>query len=95
MPAPSHHIILFHDTNCSGSHKHVCESKDHLSDFNDCTSSFIILAGNWKFFIDGDFVGQMGPGGGRVLGPGIYNRIEDDAALGPGTNDRLSSLKAV
>ena len=95
MAAPSHHIILFRDRNCGGSHKHVCESKDNLSDFNDCTSSFIILAGNWKFFLDVGFVGAMGSGGGSVLGPGIYNWIEDKTALGANTNDRLSSIKAV
>ncbi len=95
MPAPSHHIILFADINCSGGHKHVCETKAFLNDFNDVTSSFIILVGNWEFFVDANFVGQMGPGGGKTLGPGIYNWIEDNGALGPASNDRLSSVKAV
>ena len=50
----------------------------HIGDyFNDVTSSFIILEGHWTFFVDANFAGQMGPGGGKVLGPGVYNWIED------------------
>ncbi len=75
---------------------HVCEGLSYIGDyFNDVTSSFIILAGNWQFFIDAGFENQMGPGGGKTLGPGVYNWIEATTALGPGTNDRLSSLKPV
>ena len=95
MAAPTHHIILFADVNCNGSHKHVFDTTAFLSDFNDVTSSFAILAGNWEFFVDSNWVGQMGPGGGATRGPGLYNWIEDNGALGPHSNDRLSSLKAV
>ena len=86
-------VILFADANCSGNHTHVYESQAFISWFNDVTSSFVVLEGNWEFFVDADFVGQMGPGGGIILGPGVYNSIE--AALGPNTNDRLSSLRLV
>lgn len=90
------HIILFSNINCNGSHTHVCESLSYIGDyFNDITSSFIILEGNWEFFVDKNFAGQMGPGAGRILGPGVYNWIEAPTALGAQTNDRLSSLKPV
>jgi hypothetical protein len=90
------HIILFAQVNCSGIHTHVCESLSYIGDyFNDVTSSFVILEGNWQFFVDAGFAGQMGADGGKTLGPGVYNWIEDNGALGPQTNDRLSSLKSV
>lgn len=90
------HIILFADKNCSGNHTHVCESLSYIGGyFNDVTSSFIILEGNWEFFVDAGFAGQMGPGKGKTLGPGVYNWIEDPGCLGSQTNDRLSSLKPV
>lgn len=94
MPIPQ--VILFQDRNCTGNHTHVCETMNYIGDyFNDRTSSFVIVEGRWEFFVDAGFVGQMGPGGGRILGPGVYNWIEDSSALGPNSNDRLSSLKSV
>ena len=103
---PIAHIILFKDASCSGPHTHVCVDQTnfkvqnnglnhgwYLTDFNDVTSSFIILEGTWAFFADWHFESQMGPGGAVVLGPGVYNWIEDGGCLGPNTNDRLSSLK--
>ena len=39
--------------------------------FSDVTSSFVILEGNWQFFVDANFESRMGPGQGRTfLGPG-------------------------
>jgi hypothetical protein len=90
--AATPHIIVFADVNCQGEHIHVCEGYNHLGPFNDKASSFVILEGNWQFFADVDLQGQMG-GVGRTLGPGVYNWIE--TALGPGTNDRLTSIKPV
>jgi len=93
------HIILFSDMNCSGDHTHICEGILNIeSEFNDITSSFIILEGNWQFFVDANFENQMGDfSGGQsgTLGPGVYNWIEASNALGPGTNDKLTSLKPV
>ena len=90
------HIILFADANCSGNHTHVCDTESYIGDqFNDVTSSFVILEGNWQFFVDANFAGRIGPWGWGELGPGVYNWIEDPGALGPQTNDRLSSLKSV
>ena len=86
-------VILFADVNCAGNHTHVCESQSFISWFNDVTSSFVIVEGHWEFFVDANFVGQMGPGAGIKLGPGVYNWIE--SALGSNTNDRLSSLRLI
>ena len=98
-------IILFADINCSGTHTHICVDTNNLndqnhgfflSDFNDVTSSFIIVSGRWTFFKDWHWENQMGPGGGKILGPGVFEWIEDsNKCLGPGTNDALSSLKCV
>ena len=86
------HIILFADVNCMDQHTHVCEAQSYVGDaMNDKTSSFIILEGNWAFFANAGFNGPMG--GGKVLGPGVYNWIEDGTALGVSSNDILSSLR--
>ena len=95
------HIILFMDINCGGNHTHVCESQPYIGgQYNDQTSSFVILAGNWKFFKDAGANGQpgenqMGPNGGVTLGPGVYNWIEAANCLGAGTNDQLSAVQSV
>ena len=86
------HIILFADPFYQGAHKHVFDTQN-IMDFNDKVSSFVILEGQWQFFVDSNFQGQMGHGGGKTLGPGHYSNI--DAALGGGVNDKLSSLKCV
>jgi Beta/Gamma crystallin len=91
-------IVLFADVNCTGDHTHVFETKAYIGEnFNDKVSSFVILEGYWTFFADAEFGRPMGlkapPGG--TLGPGIYNSIEAFTALGPGTNDQLSSLRHV
>jgi hypothetical protein len=88
------HITLYEDVNCSGREMDVFEPLSYVGDkFNDITSSFVILEGTWAFFKDANFQGQLGTGGNVVLGPGTYNWIED--ALGPGSNDTLSSLRPV
>lgn len=99
------HIILFADANCGGNHTHVCESMLFIGEFNDVTSSFIILEGVWEFFADANYKNQLGsvfaqdesgvPHAFGQLGPGVYNWIEDPKALGPNSNDSLSSLKPV
>ena len=95
-PTPIPHIILFEDEGFRGRHKHVFRWEEYIGDeFNDVTSSFVILSGHWQFFEDINCVGQMGYGGGKTLGPGIYDWIENPRVLGQGTNDKLSSLKPV
>jgi hypothetical protein len=55
MPA---HAILFETADFQGNHKHVFDHIQNLSnqvdhfDFNDQTSSLVVLEGNWQFFKD-------------------------------------------
>ena len=64
---------------------------DDDSFFNDKTSSFVIVEGQWEFFEDSNFIGKLGP----TRGPGRYSWVEDPTALGPGSNDKISSLRSV
>jgi len=88
------HVILFEHAGFHGAHKHVFRDEANLNSgddhfFNDRTSSIVVLEGNWEFFIDAGHVGKLG----RTLGPGLYDWVE--AALGPSSNDRISSLRPV
>ena len=81
-------LILFENANLQGRHKHVYRSESFLEDFNDLTSSFVILEGQWDFFIDANFDGETG---GRTFGPGIYAWVGD---LGV-ANNAISSVRLV
>ena len=54
-------------------------------DFNDLTSSFVIIRGRWNFYRDGSFEVYQG-----TFGPGVYSSL-------PGgiPNDSISSLRRV
>ena len=79
------HAILFADANLHGGHKHLFESNAFTDDFQDCTSSIVVVSGTWTFFRDANF----GPGPGVTLGPGVYNWVE---AVGI-DNDSISSVR--
>jgi beta/gamma crystallin len=81
------HAILFQDKNLNLAHKHLFESVSYLEDFNDLTSSIVILDGTWTFYRDANF----SPGPGVTLGPGVYNWVEVVAI----NNDSVSSAKVV
>jgi len=83
------HIILFSDAGFHGAHKHVSETTPFLDDFNDVLSSFIILEGTWRFFINAGFDGLTGPVSG--LGPGVYPWVGNVGI----DNDAVSSLQVV
>jgi len=90
------HIIVFEHAGFHGAHKHVFTAEPNLAAgddnfFNDRISSFVILEGKWEFFLHSNFQIKLGP----TLGPGIYPWIEDGGALGPATNDQVSSLRPV
>jgi hypothetical protein len=90
------HVILFEHAGFHGAHKHVVGPEPNLNAgddnyMNDKTSSIVVLEGNWEFFIDWQFIGKLG----QTLGPGSYAWVEDPAALGPGSNDQISSLRPV
>lgn len=88
------HVILFEHVNFHGAHKHVFSNEPNLnagddSFFNDKVSSMVVLDGRWEFFKDSNFIAKLGP----TLGPGSYASVL--SALGPGSNDQISSLRHV
>jgi len=64
-------VVLFEDSNFGGDHLIIDTSIPTLAacDFNDKTSSAIIVSGKWQFFSDRDYSGQHSD----VMGPGIYS----------------------
>ena len=87
------HVIIFEHANFHGAHKHVFRGETSLNAgddnfFNDKTSSFVILEGNWEFFVHANFVGKFG----GTIPPGKYPSM---SVLGPGSNDNISSLRPV
>jgi hypothetical protein len=80
-------LILFADANLDGAHKHCYDSVAFLDDFNDVTSSFVILEGNWQLFINANFDGQTG----GTFGPGIYSWVGNVGV----DNDAISSVALV
>ncbi len=88
------HMILFEHANFHGGHKHVFGTESNLNAaddkfFNDRVSSMVILDGRWEFFKDSNYIAKLGP----TLGPGNYSWVE--AVLGAGSNDQISSVRAV
>jgi hypothetical protein len=90
-------ILLFENKNFDGKSINVDKGTPDLSmyeegNFDECTSSFAILSGNWCFYRNPRFKNPFMRGRKPlVLGPGSYNWVED---LGI-KDDDLSSLKAV
>ncbi len=80
-------LILFENANFEGRHKHVYGSVDFLADFNDLTSSFVILQGHWEFFLDAG----SGHIGQPSYGPGMYPWV---GAVGL-PNDGISGVRLV
>jgi hypothetical protein len=90
-------IILFEDENFCGRSIDVVHANSDLStlkegNFDDRTSSFVILSGNWSFYRKPGFEAQCRHGRGPlILGPGTYERVVD---LGIQDN-AISSLQEV
>ena len=90
-------IILFEDENYCGKSIDVVQANPDLStfkeaNFDDHTSSFVILSGNWSFYrkpgFDSPFMHGQEP---LVLGPGKYEYVVDYGIQ----DNQLSSLKEV
>jgi hypothetical protein len=93
-------ILIFVDINFGGLHTHLYDSisdlnqlptlgEDTLSphtgrSWANMVSSFRILSGKWRFFMEPNFENQIGDD----LGPGSYHWVED---LGM-NNDRIQSI---
>jgi hypothetical protein len=93
---PIAQVVLFEHANFEGAQKEVFGENPNLNTaednfFNDKTSSFVIVEGQWEFFDDWNYIGKLGP----TLGPGRYAWVEAPDALGPGSNDQISSLRSV
>ena len=85
-------VILFRDGLFRGPHTHVFQPEPDLTqnvmmegasiNWNDQTSSIVVVEGTWFFFSDTNYGGTF-----WMLSPGTY------ATLPPNQNDVLSSLK--
>lgn len=75
--------ILYRDYNFQGPIKEVTEATN-LNDFNDQTSSIVVLDGNWQFYANYNFDDLR-----ATLIPGVYPSVD---AVGI-SNDTLSSLR--
>lgn len=90
-------IILFEDENYCGRSIDVIHANPDLGsfkegNFDDRTSSFVILSGKWSFYRQPGFEAPfMHAGTPLILGPGSYGHVTD---FGVQDND-LSSLKEV
>jgi MIR domain/Beta/Gamma crystallin len=91
------HIILFENINFRGKHKHIFMSGDlapgdvDSTQFDDITSSFVILNGFWRFYRDRNEAPFN-----VILGPGIYQNVGEigNSRLGFIEHDSISSIWA-
>jgi hypothetical protein len=93
MPA---HVILFENADFQGNHKHCFDHIENLStqvdhyNFNDKTSSLVVVEGYWQFFKDWMWQNPWP----RIVGPGAYATMVE--ALGASdTNDTVTGLRPV
>ena len=90
-------ILLFEDRNFGGRSRDIENAHPDLStineqNFDERTSSFAILSGNWCFYESPRFENPFMHGSKPlVLGPGSYSWVEDMGIK----NDEISSLKVV
>jgi hypothetical protein len=84
-------IVLFQNVNCEGDSAIYEDSEGtaHVSDknFNDRTSSFIVVKGHWQLYQDANYQKAF-PG---VFGPGVYTPLEKYNVK----NDSVSSIKCL
>jgi hypothetical protein len=90
-------IILFEDENFCGKSIDIVRENSDLSaskagNFNNRTSSFVILSGTWSFFLNAGFEAPvMHNGSPLVLEAGAYRRVTDFGIQ----DNEITSLKAV
>jgi hypothetical protein len=84
-------IILFEHIDFEGAHRHLFTSDDNLGslydNFNDITSSFVVVSGEWQFSRDANYSGPDS----NIFGPGLYNWVEEVGI----PNDSISSVALV
>jgi Beta/Gamma crystallin len=87
MNAVDNEVILFVDEYFRGDHRHVLLPQPDLASigFDNTVSSLVVLAGNWQFFADANFISAyLG-----VLGVGEYSFVVNQNIR----NDDMSSLR--
>jgi len=84
-------IILFEHINFEGAHRHLFVSDDDLGsaydNFNDITSSFVVVSGEWQFSRDANYGGPDS----TIFGPGLYDWVENVGV----PNDSISSVALI
>jgi Beta/Gamma crystallin len=89
------HVILFQHANLRGEHKHIFSGENlaigniDSKQFNDITSSFVILGGFWRFYRD-----QNESPYNAILGPGLYPNFQNtgNSSLGFIENDAITAV---
>ena len=97
------HLIIYVDAEFGGLHTHLFENTADFTklalggvgsgvggDWNDKTSSFVIVSGIWQFFKDINFRPAPLPFP-QGLGPGLYHFTEQFGI----DNDSLSSVRVI
>jgi hypothetical protein len=86
------HLIIFEDAGFQGDHQHIFGTLSYIGDrLNDKTSSFVVLSGVWRFYIDAGPENLTGNKDG--YGPGLYPWVEaNDVGV---TNDVVSAVELV
>jgi hypothetical protein len=70
-------VILFENADFEGNHKHVFSAIENLRvlidpfNFNDKTSSLVVIEGEWQFFKDFEYENPFP----ATLGPGVYSSV--------------------
>ena len=84
------HLIIFSDAGFLGKHQHIVQTMPYIgNDLNDDMSSFVVLSGVWRFFIDAGPANLTGSPDG--YGPGLYPWVEaSDVGV---TNDIVSAVE--
>jgi len=94
-------MVVFVDANFGGLHTHLYETTSDFTklslggvgvgigggDWNDKTSSIVVVSGHWQCFRDINFQVPQG----KVLGPGVYPFVETFGI----DNDSVSSVRLV
>jgi hypothetical protein len=84
-------IVLCQDRNFYGQEFRTNFGYSSLGDWNDRTSSFVIISGVWEFYKDDNFQGGRLGNGSQQFGIGYYAWVEDVGI----PNDSISSFKYV
>ena len=69
------HLIIFSEAGFQGNHQHIFQSMSYIGDaLNDQMTSFVVLSGVWRFFVDAGPTNLTGSPDG--YGPGLYPWVE-------------------